>query len=197
MGYEKHVKTLNVALIALVILGLAANVLLYMQVQSVQDERVFLDLRLSEIQARIDDLALRLVPKTIHVRTISWDRQPIPFNSTIQGYVGSWTAEEALRIVHVEVWMGNPFDVLWEGDVFVMVNNTVNPWNPPPDTVLIHYQFDSHARSPLPHQKSFDLGQGFRIDRGETVYVYRLFNNFDENDTVAGDGWVMLYYTLE
>ena len=93
--------------------------------------------------------------------------------------------------------MGNPYDVLWEGDTIVTLDRTIDPWNPPPDTELIHYQFDSHDKSSVPHQKSFNLSPGFCIDAGETLYVFRLFNSFDEKDTISGDGWVMFYYTLE
>lgn len=66
-----------------------------------------------------------------------------------------------------------------EGDVIATVNNTVNLENPPEDTVFVHLQSDSHEKSSVPHQRSFDLESGFHVDAGETVYVFRLFNNFD------------------
>jgi len=61
----------------------------------------------------------------------------------------------------------------------------------------IYDQFDSHDKSPVPHQRSFVLPYGFLIDAGETLYIYRLFDNFDEKPTNSSDGWVMLYYTTE
>ena len=134
--------------------------------------------------------------KTIHTSTLKWDPTTIS-KIPVEGYVRNWTTTKAIRILQVDVWMGNPYNITWEGDTFVSLNNTADLWDPPADTVLVHYQFDSHAPSALPHQRSFDLQPGFRVDAGETLYVYRLFNNFDEKDTTAGDGWVMLYYTLE
>lgn len=178
MGLENYSKTVSIALFALVVLSLSTNVLLYLQVQ-----------QLSRIQTSAS--------KTIHVRTLSWGTQPIPAGEKIEGYVSNWTVEKAVKIVYIEVWMGNPYDVLWEGDTFVTLDNTIDLWSPPPDSVLVHYQLDSHDKSPVPHQKSFNLRPGFHIDAGETLYAYRLFNNFDEKATNASDGWVMFYYTLE
>ena len=196
-------KTLSIALFALIVLGLSTNVLLYLQVQQIQEKRNFLEPKLAELQADLTNVTSQLsetrrsVSKTVHVRTLSWGRQLISAGEKIEGYVGSWIIEKAVKIVHIEVWMGNPYDVLWEGDTFVSLDNTIDLWSPPPDTVLVHYQFDSHEKSPVPHQKSFDLRPGFYIDAGETLYVYRLFNNFDVKATNASDGWVMLYYTWE
>ncbi len=158
---------------------------------------------LDDLQAEIDQVNLRLVQvltlsnKTVHTVTLHWDLQPIQSNSRVEGYVKNWTVPEAISILQIDVWMGNPYNLTWEGDVFVTLNTSIDPWNPPIDTVLVHYQFDSHASSPIPHQLSFDLRPGFPIDFGTTLHVYRLFNNFDEKDTEAGDGWVRLYYTTE
>ena len=203
LGFEKHLKALSVALFALVLLSLSTNVMLYLQIKLIEEEKDDLSVRLSEIEAEVNDIEFWLsqiqafVSRDLHVRTIAWDKQDIPAGKKIEGYVANWTVDEQVRIVGIEIWMGNPYDILWEGDTFVMLNNTVNPWNPPPDTVLAHYQFDSHDKSPVPHQRSFGLPYGFLIDAGETLFIYRLFNNFDEEDTYSGDGWIILHYTTE
>ena len=203
MGFEKHLRILDIALTVLVVLSLGTNILLYLQVQSIREERNFLGTKLADLEADIANLTVQLwetqrsASKTIHTRKLVWGRQNIPARTIVEGYVADWTVEEAVRIEYIEVWMGNPYDILWEGDTIVTVNNTIDPWNPPPDTELVHYQFDSHYKSSVPHQKSFDLKSGFHIDAGKTVYVYRLFNHFDEKETESGDGWVMFYYTLE
>lgn len=113
----------------------------------------------------------------------------------IEKYTAEWFAGKPISVLRLEIWVGNPYDVLWEGDVIVLMSNKKDPWNPPPDLLLAHYQFDSHGGSSIPHQKSFNLEPGFHTDEGETVYIYRLFNSFDEEDTEAGDGWVVFYYT--
>jgi len=43
----------------------------------------------------------------------------------------------------------------------------------------------------------FDLAPGFHVDPGVTLYIYRLFSNFDQKDTDSGDGWITLHYTTE
>jgi hypothetical protein len=58
----------------------------------------------------------------------------------------------------------------------------------------MHYQFDSHAKSPIPHQLTEDLRPGFPVDKDETIYVHRVFHNIDDEDTVAGDGYIIIYY---
>ena len=182
MRFENYQKALSIVLLALVLLSMGTNVMLYLQLSNIAQQ-------IAQIQASI--------PETIHTRKITWKRQLILAGTRIEGYVANWTLEEPVRIVRIIVWMGNPYYILWEGDTIVILDNTVDVWNPPPDTVLAHYQFDSHARSPLPHMMSFDLAPGFRVDAGETLYTYRLFNNFDKEDTYSGDGWIMLHYTTE
>lgn len=177
MEFEKSLRVLGIGLFAVAVLNLSTVVLLYLHVQS--------------------------VPRTIHIRTVDWEKQSIPARTRIEGYVANWTLEKDVEILRIAVWMGKPYnpargrDLLWEGDTFVTLSNTIDPWSPPTDMVLSHYQFDSHAPSPLPHIMQFDLpNPGFHIDAGRTLYVFRLFNNFDEDETAAGDGWVMFYYAL-
>lgn len=160
------------------------------------------------LEAELNAANSRFEGQTIHTFTLYWGLEHIPPGSCLGGYVHNWTVPEAIRILQVEVWMGNPFDIKWEGDVIVALNNAVEPsmniggipaprhlWHPTsPDEVLIHYQFDSHAPSPLPHLLPFDLRPGFHVDSGETLHVYRLFNSFDEKETYSGDGWVVFYY---
>jgi len=162
-----------------------------------------LDAGLDDLQAQVRTISLRLLQiqelsnKTIHTFTLHWELVPIQSGLMIEGYVKNWTVTEGIRILQVDVWMGNPYNITWEGDVFVAVNNTANLWNPSIDEVIVHYQVDSHVSPSLPHIRSFDLRPGFQVDANQTLFVYRLFNNFDEKDTTAGDGWVRLYYIAE
>ena len=40
----------------------------------------------------------------------------------------------------------------------------------------------------------FGFAPGFHVDTGETLYIYRLFNNLDEKDTDFGDRWITHHY---
>jgi hypothetical protein len=154
---------------------------------------------------------LKSIPKeaeeSIHVLTVCWPQDsfngPAPLDlikseEFLKGYVWNWTTTSPIRILQVEVWMGNPYNITWEGDVIVTLDNTIDLWYPPSrDEVLVHYQFDSHAESGLPHSRSFNLRPGFYVPRGETIHIYRLFHNCDEKDVYAGDGWVVFYYLEE
>ena len=135
---------------------------------------------------------------SIHILTVTWGTRPyelIESGEVLKGYMWNWTTASPIRILQVEVWMGNPYNITWEGDVIVTLNNSVDLWYPPiEDAVLVHYQFDSHDSSPIPHFRSFDLRPGFIVPAGETLHIYRLFNNFDEKNVYAGDGWVVFYY---
>lgn len=156
MEFNKS-KMASIALISLVALSLSTNVLLYLQLQTLQEQNTFLETELDSLQAGIIDLNSTLswlqesANKTIHTITLRWDPQDIPSHSIIRGYVKNWTTSKAIRILQVDVWMGKPYNITWEGDVFVTLDNIKDPWNPSTDEVLVHYQFDSHASSPLPH----------------------------------------------
>jgi len=98
-------------------------------------------------------------------------------------------------ITAVQVWMGNPLGVLWEGDVRVVLNDVGDFHSP--DQVIVHYQFDKHAESPVPHQVWFQIGSensGFRVRAGETLWIWRAFVNLSDDATSAGDGHVIIYY---
>ena len=43
----------------------------------------------------------------------------------------------------------------------------------------------------------FDLTPSFHVDAGETLYIYKLFNNFDEKNTDSGDDWITLLHTTD
>jgi hypothetical protein len=106
-------------------------------------------------------------------------------------FVGEWTPTENVRVMRIQVWMGNPNGVTWEGDTYVVTNRTNLI---APDSLLAHYQFDKHSESPVPHQLTFDLEPGFKVAKGEKLSVWRLFVNISSQDTTAGDGEVVLYY---
>ena len=95
--------------------------------------------------------------------------------------------------MQIAAWMGNPYGVLWEGDIHVTLNNSDPELK---SKLLMHYQFDSHAGSPIPHQRSDDLRPGYLVNKGETIYAHRLFHNLDDEDTESGDGWIIIYYTF-
>jgi hypothetical protein len=94
--------------------------------------------------------------------------------------------------------MGNPDNVVWEGDTFVTIGKPNDPWNSSSYTdaiqLLVHYQFDSHAASPIPHQLMFDLTPGFKVISGQTINVYRLFVNTELYTVYAGDAQIIIYY---
>jgi hypothetical protein len=109
-----------------------------------------------------------------------------------------WTPETDVRIIRIQVWMGNPDNVTWEGDTWVTIGKPSDPWNASSynDSIqlLVHYQFDSHAPSPIPHQLMFDLTPGFKVTSEQTVNVYRLFVNTESWDVTSGDVQVIIYY---
>jgi hypothetical protein len=131
---------------------------------------------------------------SIHTMKLGWSPQLLePFES-VEGYVANWTSHTRINILQIDVWMGKPYDILWEGDAILTTDIDVDVWHPNEDEVLIHYQFDSHAPSPLTHFRSFNLRPGFIVEADTTLYVWRLFNSFDVKATNAGDGWMRLYY---
>jgi len=122
----------------------------------------------------------------------------IPANSSTGGWILNWTPTTDVRIIRIQVWMGNPDNVVWEGDTYVTIGEPRDPSNSSSytDTIqlLAHYQFDSHAPSPIPHQLMFDLTPGFKVASGQTINVYRLFVNTEPYDVTAGDVQVIIYY---
>lgn len=146
-------------------------------------------------------------PESIHIVTLCWPLEHIEARGVVGGYVATWYTPTSIHILQVDVWMGNPYTILWEGDVIVTMSNATSPtfqlggisvpqhlWHPAIDEALVHYQFDSHSPSPLPHLISFNLRPGFHVHDNKPIYVYRLFNSFDEQATDAGDGWIVIYY---
>lgn len=130
---------------------------------------------------------------TIHTRTLSWKPQNIPPETTISSLVREWTPKRSIKVMQISAWMGNPYNVLWEGSIHRTLNKSDSTLE---DQLLMHYQFDSHAGSPIPHQRSEDLRPGYLVNEGETIYVHRLFHNFDDEDTLSGDSWIIIYYTF-
>ena len=128
----------------------------------------------------------------LHSQVISWNPTNIASKDRAEDFVGSqWAPARNIRVMRIQVWMGNPNNVTWEGDTYV-VKNRSNPTAP--DSLLAHYQFDKHAESPIPHQLMFDLEPGFKVSSGEMLSVWRRFVNTSPQDTTAGDGEVIIYY---
>jgi hypothetical protein len=94
--------------------------------------------------------------------------------------------------------MGNPVNVTWEGDTYVTIGKPSDPSNSSSYTdaiqLLVHYQFDSHAPSPIPHQVMFDLTPGFKVASGQTINIYRAFVNTESRTVTSGDVQVIIYY---
>jgi hypothetical protein len=131
----------------------------------------------------------------VHTIVLSWQPSEVPARNVTSGYIGSWKPQSDVTIIIVQVWMGNPLGILWEGDVYVTLNNQGDFHSP--DQVIVHYQFDKHAESSAPHQLWFQVGSngsGFVVEAGETVWVWSAFKNISDNQVFAGDGQVIIYY---
>ena len=142
-------------------------------------------------------LAISLEPY-IHSQLLQNSPTNITVNTTLSGWILHWTPTTDVRIIKIQVWMGNPTNVTWEGDTYVTVGEPSNltdssSYN---DTIqlLVHYQFDSHAPSPIPHQLMFDLTPGFKVSSGQTINVWRAFVNAESRTVTAGDVQVIIYY---
>ncbi len=134
----------------------------------------------------------------IHSQLLGYPTTPIPPIGKAEGWILNWTPKIDIRIIRIQVWMGNPDNVVWEGDTFVTIGKPSGPWdsNSYNSTIqlLVHYQFDSHAPSPIPHQLMFDLTPGFKVASGQTINIYRLFVNTENFTVNAGDVQVIIYY---
>jgi hypothetical protein len=139
-------------------------------------------------------------PNEIHTVILKWKPQTILSikeqpNNVASGYVDSWKPRNDVRIIAVQVWMGNPSNISWEGDVYITLNNRGDFQST--DQVIVHYQFDKHAESSLPHQKWFQIGyenSGFPVKKSQTVWAWFAFVNTSNKSTAAGDGEVIIYY---
>ena len=125
----------------------------------------------------------------IHSQLLGYPPAEIPAYTRVEDWVLDWTPKTDVRIIRIQVWMGNPADVMWEGDTFVTIGRPSNPWNSSSYTnaiqLLVHYQFDSHAPSSIPHQVMFDLTPGFKVASGQTINVYRLFVSVESRPVTA------------
>ncbi len=133
----------------------------------------------------------RVHPPELHSQVLHWNTTNIPAGENVAGFVDEWTPRQNISVVRIQVWMGNPSNTTWEGDTYVVRNRSDLT---APDSLLVHYQFDKHAESPIPHQLMFDLEPGFKVAEGEKLSVWRLFVNNSPNATTAGDGEVIIYY---
>jgi uncharacterized coiled-coil protein SlyX len=141
---------------------------------------------------------LTSVAPYIHSQLLQNSPTNITANSRVGDWILNWTPTTDIRIIRIQIWMGNPDNVVWEGDTFVTIGKPSDPWNSSSYTnaiqLLVHYQFDSHAPSPIPHQLMFDLTPGFKVASGQTINVYRLFVNTELYTVYAGDVQVIIYY---
>jgi hypothetical protein len=132
----------------------------------------------------------------VHTLVLNWPHQEIPANTVVSGYVANWIWPTDVRIRAVQVWMGNPSGTLWEGDIYVTANKQ-GIFNNSTDEVIVHYQLDKHAESSTPHQLMLQVGSdssGFLVKAGQTIWVWRAFNNISEQSVMSGDGQVIIYY---
>jgi hypothetical protein len=134
----------------------------------------------------------------IHSQLLGYTPIKINASSSVGDWILNWTPTEDVRIIRIQVWMGNPSNVTWEGDTYVTIGKPSNltdssSYN---DTIqlLVHYQFDSHAPSPIPHQLMFDLTPGFKVVLGQTINVWRDFVNIEPSTVTSGDVQVIIYY---
>jgi len=134
----------------------------------------------------------------IHSQLLQNSPTNITVNTTLSGWILNWTPTTDVRIIRIQVWMGNPDNVTWEGDTYVTIGEPSSPSNSSSYTdaiqLLVHYQFDSHAPSPIPHQLMFDLTPGFKVTLGQTINVWRAFVNTEPYNVTAGDVQVIIYY---
>lgn len=144
-------------------------------------------------------ILFRIQPVAVHTVVLDWPPVRVAIHDTtgyvVSGYVANWTWSTDVRIVAVQVWMGNPAGVTWEGDVYVTLNKQGDFTSP--DQVIVHYQFDKHAETSAPHQLFFQLGSkdsGFIVRADQKIWVWRSFVNTSTNETIAADGQVILYY---
>jgi hypothetical protein len=145
---------------------------------------------LTSLKSGLDD-------SEIHTVVLRWPPQDIAAGEAASGYVDSWKSEVDIEIVAVQVWMGNPYGILWEGDVYVTLNNQGDFVSP--DQIIVHYQMDKHTESSEPHQEWFQIGSrnaGFYVNNNQTIWAWSSFKNVSEQTVLAGDGQVIIYYTI-
>jgi hypothetical protein len=133
----------------------------------------------------------------IHSVVLKWPPQEIAAGDVVSGYADSWQSGVDVEIVAVQVWMGNPYGVLWEGDVYVTLNNNGDFVSP--DQIIVHYQMDKHEESSEPHQEWFQIGHGdtgFYVNNNQTIWAWYSFKNISEQTVSAGDGQVIIYYII-
>jgi len=134
----------------------------------------------------------------IHSHLLENGLTSINASDTVSDWVLNWTPTMDIRVIRIQVWMGNPSNVTWEGDTYITIGKPSNLTNPDSynDTIqlLVHYQFDSHAPSPIPHQLMFDLTPGFKVASGQTINVWRAFVNCESRSVTAGNVQVIIYY---
>jgi len=134
----------------------------------------------------------------IHSQLLGIPPTNINASSSVGDWILNWTPTTDVRIIRIQVWMGNPSNVTWEGDTYVTIGKPSSPSNSSSYTdsiqLLAHYQFDSHAQSPIPHQLMFDLTPGFKVALGQTINVWRDFVNTEPYNVTAGDVQVIIYY---
>jgi len=156
-----------------------------------------LNFQISQLNATVLNLLNQSEPY-IHSQLLQNIPTIITNNSVLSGWILNWTPTTDVRIIRIEVWMGNPDNVVWEGDTYVTIGKPSSPSNSSSynDTIqlLVHYQFDSHAASPIPHQLMFDLTPGFKVASGQAINVWRAFVNTEPYPVIAGDVQVIIYY---
>jgi outer membrane murein-binding lipoprotein Lpp len=160
-----------------------------------------LNSNVTNLQSQVNNLT-RIVNQTepyIHSQLLHYPPVNISALSSVGGWILNWTPPTDIRVIRIQVWMGNPINVTWEGDTYITIGGEPSdPSNPSTynnvTQLLVHYQFDSHAPSPIPHQLMFDLTPGFKVASGQTINVYRDFVNIEPYTVYSGDVQVIIYY---
>jgi len=199
---EKAMVSRNVAIALgiICIILIAGMVEIWLLISSLNSQVSQLSINVKNLQNQVDNLTsiLNLDEPYAHSQLLAYPTVNIDANNSTSGWILDWTPTTDIRIIRIQVWMGNPTNVTWEGDTYVTIGKPSDPWNSSSYTdaiqILVHYQFDSHAPSPIPHQVMFDLTPGFKVASGQTINVYRLFVNTESYNVTAGDVQVIIYY---
>jgi len=193
-------RSVAIALGIICIILIAGMVEIWLLISSLNSQVSQLSINVKNLQNQVDNLTsiLNLDEPYAHSQLLAYPTVNIDANNSTSGWILDWTPTTEIRIIRIQVWMGNPTNVTWEGDTYVTIGKPSSPANSSSYTdsiqLLVHYQFDSHAPSPIPHQLMFDLTPGFKVASGQTINVYRLFVNTESYNVTAGDVQVIIYY---
>jgi hypothetical protein len=210
MSEQKVVRrsyAIALGIICIVLVGALVGIFAYYlpklnnTISSISCQICQLNSNVTNLQSQVNNLT-RIVNQTepyVHSQLLRNYPQNIAANSSIGGWILNWTPTTNIRVIRIQVWMGNPVNVTWEGDTYITISGEPSdPSNPSTynnvTQLLVHYQFDSHAQSNAPTEMMFDLTPGFEVASGQTIYIYRDFVNFEPHNVSGGDVQIIIYY---